>query len=139
MTATITRVANWIRPWYPAGRVGHLYPDCPHLLRIEPDPAEGAGWLDPHQRNVCDPCLKRANYPMWNAHCHTCDWSLAEEKADDDAPIFTTQEEAIAWKRDHRCEPAVSLIPPKPMAPPQPADQPPLFPIADLTAVEAAA
>lgn len=54
----------WLRPWYPAGVnvrtgqiVGHLDPECPELLRVEPFPHEGAGWLDPRTGDVCEPCL----------------------------------------------------------------------------------
>jgi hypothetical protein len=50
---------TWIRPWYPAGHMGHIYDDCELLLRWESEPQEGAGWLDPNGRDVCRPCLKR--------------------------------------------------------------------------------
>lgn len=59
---------HWIRPWYPGegpifgtgGQfIGHIYPDCEHLLRIHPEPQPGAGWLDPRQGPVCPPCLHR--------------------------------------------------------------------------------
>lgn len=55
----------WIRPWYvgaviTGGRIeGHIYRDCERLLRIEPEPREGAGWLDPGQGPTCEPCKER--------------------------------------------------------------------------------
>lgn len=73
-TSTTPEVARprWIRPWYPGGEdvaagrfgsppvfIGHLYPDCEELLRVDPYPAEGAGWLDPRQPGVCEDCLFR--------------------------------------------------------------------------------
>ncbi|TDD45418.1 hypothetical protein E1286_24175 [Nonomuraea terrae] len=84
------------------------------------------------------PCLKADGYPLWDAHCHTCDWSLAEEKADDDASIFTTREEASAWRANHRCESYVTLTDPNPPVA-QAAAQLDLFPLTDLTAERTAA
>ncbi|WP_188187997.1 hypothetical protein [Nonomuraea sp. SYSU D8015] len=57
---------SWIRPWYIGAVIGgdiegHIYPDCERLLRIESEPREGAGWLDPAQGPVCDPCKARHN------------------------------------------------------------------------------
>lgn len=125
---TAAPFSDWIRPWYPAGAIGHTRPDCPTLLAIQPTPAEGSGWLVPRRGQVCDPCLRADGYPFWNATCHTCKGSLADEKAGDDTvSYFTTREEATRWRREHRCEPHVSLIPPEPAAPPQPANQPALF------------
>ena len=63
MTSVFT---DWVRPWYPgvvdaySGRIeGHLFPDCEDLLRVQPDPQEGAGWLDPDAGDVCTTCLNR--------------------------------------------------------------------------------
>lgn len=50
---------TWIRPWYPAGHMGHVYDDCPDLLRWEAEPKEGPGWLDPQGRDVCGRCINR--------------------------------------------------------------------------------
>lgn len=133
-TATAGAFTDWIRPWYPAGAVGHALADCPTLLRVEPEPRAGAGWLNPHRGQVCDTCLKRAGYPLWDAECHTCESSLAEEKSEDDDRTWTTKQDAIAWKRDHRCEPAVSLIDPLPAAPAHYLTQPALFPAAEAAA-----
>lgn len=132
-TATVnTAWLDWIRPWYPAEHVGHTRPDCPLLLAVQPTPIEGVGWLDPNIGRTCMPCLKADGYPLWDAECRTCSSSLAEEKGwDDSASIFTTKEEAITWKRDHRCEPAVSLVSPQPITPPPPAAQPALFALKD--------
>ncbi|WP_405149495.1 hypothetical protein OG589_14720 [Sphaerisporangium sp. NBC_01403] len=59
-------IADWIRPWYPAGVdvhtgqiFGHLFPDCEELLRVEVEPREGSGWLDPRAGAVCEDCLER--------------------------------------------------------------------------------
>ena len=134
----MTVFTDWIRPWYPGGKVGHTRPDCPDLLRVVPNPVEGTGWLDPNLGKVCDPCLKADGYPFWDARCGTCRASLAEDKAYSSASIFTTREEASRWRRDHRCEPHITLIaPPRTPPAPQPEAQLALFPLADLTAVEA--
>jgi hypothetical protein len=70
-TAKLPDSTYWIRPWYSGGVditatgwgpmviVGHLYPDCDDLLRVEADPREGAGWLDPRKPGTCQPCLHR--------------------------------------------------------------------------------
>ncbi|MFI6793635.1 hypothetical protein ACIBG4_40525 [Nonomuraea sp. NPDC050383] len=71
MTATTaaSSITDWIRPWY-VGAVlthpqlgghieGHIYPDCERLLRIESQPREGSGWLDPHTGYVCASCTDR--------------------------------------------------------------------------------
>jgi hypothetical protein len=67
-TTTLPDTAYWIRPWYPgeipfrAGKghfVGHIYADCEDLLRIRPEPQEGAGWLDPRKGPMCESCLLR--------------------------------------------------------------------------------
>ena len=64
----MSAVAEWIRPWFPAGLVGHIYRDCPRLLKWVSEPVEGAGWLDPradaasarYQPNyTCSDCLTR--------------------------------------------------------------------------------
>jgi hypothetical protein len=139
-TTAASRIADWIRPWYPAGLVAHTRPDCPDLLKVQPHPREGSGWLNPNNGKVCLPCLKADGYPLWDAHCNTCRLSLAEEKSwNDNASIFTTKDEAIAWKRAHQCEPCVSLISPQPVTLPQADDRLTLFPLADLIAVESAA
>lgn len=68
---TTTSTLDWIRPWYPAGvdatatgrgpmvLTGHIYPDCEHLLRVDSDPREGSGWLDPRMPGACPDCLHR--------------------------------------------------------------------------------
>jgi hypothetical protein len=75
-TATIALPdsAYWIRPWYPAGVVvhtgqilGHLDPECPELLRVEPYPREGAGWLDPRTGDVCESCLSEKAPDLYDA------------------------------------------------------------------------
>lgn len=57
---------NWIRPWYVGAVIlgsgqfeGHIYPDCERLLRVDSEPREGAGWLDPSQGPICRSCQKR--------------------------------------------------------------------------------
>ncbi|YCK35147.1 hypothetical protein ACNF49_13990 [Actinomadura sp. ATCC 39365] len=64
----------WLRPWYPAGVnvhtgqiVGHLDADCPELLRVEPYPREGAGWLDPRTGDVCEDCLREKAPDLYDA------------------------------------------------------------------------
>ena len=72
MTVTVPFPGDMIRPWYPGGDdirlttthrrmvlVGHLYADCEELLRVDPEPKEGAGWLDPRQPGTCQGCLYR--------------------------------------------------------------------------------
>ena len=124
-----------IRPWYPAGAVGHTRPDCPDLLKVEPSPREGSGWLNPDVGKACIPCLKADGYPLWDAECHTCHYSFKEARGDDDGvhSIFATKAEVLAWKRDHRCEPSVSLISPTPPPPAQPQGQGALFSVPEVT------
>ncbi|MFC4122077.1 hypothetical protein [Nonomuraea zeae] len=55
---------GWIRPWYVGAVIGgqfegHIYIDCERLLAVEPEPREGAGWLDPAKGAVCDSCKER--------------------------------------------------------------------------------
>ncbi|WP_240777732.1 hypothetical protein [Nonomuraea basaltis] len=107
----MTAVIDWIRPWYPAGHLGHLYPDCEDLLRWGSEPQEGAGWLGPRNGDVCRSCLKRYGYPEWDAYCETCG-EYADE--DDDEPRPFTEEDAKRWQDEHQCTPSVQLIPPKP-------------------------
>jgi hypothetical protein len=64
----------WIRPWYPAGVnvhtgqiVGHLDPECEELLKVEPTPREGAGWLDPRTGDTCEPCLRNHDPELYAA------------------------------------------------------------------------
>ncbi|GAA3550546.1 hypothetical protein GCM10022419_033480 [Nonomuraea rosea] len=140
-TATVIRIAAptaatpvLIRPWYPAGAIGHTRIDCPDLLKIESTPREGSGWLNPELGQVCIPCLKGDGYPLWDAHCNTCGYSCKDARADDGIySIFITQDEAITWKREHRCEPAVSLISPTPPPPAQPQGQGALFSVLEVT------
>ena len=107
---------GWIRPWYPAGHVGHTDVDCPDLRRWVSDPQEGPGWLDPQGKNVCHPCVKTSHpelyreLPSWDAVCETCDASMGEEYVDDEGPF--DEKTAEDWKRDHECEPVVRLVPP---------------------------
>lgn len=65
MTVTAPFPGDMIRPWYPAGHVGHIDADCEELLRWEPEPREGSGWLDPQNADpyhpVCADCLHRHN------------------------------------------------------------------------------
>lgn len=100
---------SWIRPWYPAGTVGHLYPDCEHLLAVESEPREGAGWLDPRQGDVCGPCVKRYGIPSWDVICDTCNASMSDEWGD---AVALYEDDAQLWKAEHRCEPSVRIIPP---------------------------
>ncbi|MFI7449572.1 hypothetical protein ACIBQX_18895 [Nonomuraea sp. NPDC049714] len=137
---TATNIADWIRPWYPGGTVGHTRANCPDLLHVVPAPIEGTGWLNPNNGKVCMPCLKADGYPLWDARCNTCRLSLAEEKSwNACASIFTTKQQAIAWKHAHQCEPAVSLVSPEPFTLPEADDRLTLFPLADLITVESAA
>ena len=62
----MSAVAEWIRPWFPAGLVGHIYRDCPALLKWTSDPVEGSGWLHPradgalgsrYVSSTCSACL----------------------------------------------------------------------------------
>lgn len=110
--ATVEQPAwlEWIRPWYPAGQVGHIFADCPDLLGQMPAPVEGAGWLDPFKGPVCGECVKRAGIPSWQAECDTCCASMAEEWADHSAPF--TKADAELWRDEHRCQPSVRLIEP---------------------------
>jgi hypothetical protein len=63
----VSAVQDWIRPWYPGGTVGHIYRECPHLLKWVSEPTEGAGWLDPRAdvkasyqaSSTCPDCLTR--------------------------------------------------------------------------------
>ena len=54
---TTSVFTDWVRPWYPAGLAGHIYPSYPDLLLLVPEPSEGPGWLDPRQGEVCEACL----------------------------------------------------------------------------------
>ncbi|MGW6498573.1 hypothetical protein [Nonomuraea angiospora] len=114
----MTAIADWIRPWFPAGWTGHVRADCPGLLKWVSEPAEGAGWLDPGQAIVCTTCI-----PSWNAECATCGDTLADDlNWEDDRPH--TEGDAKQWKRRHRCQPIVRLIaPPAPKPEPVPAGQ----------------
>ncbi|MEU6781461.1 hypothetical protein ABZ912_19835 [Nonomuraea angiospora] len=71
---TNASIADWIRPWCPGGEdvaagrfdgkpvhIGHIYPDCEDLLRVESSPREGSGWLDPSMPGTCQTCLYRHN------------------------------------------------------------------------------
>lgn len=132
-TATLPDTTSWIRPWYPAGSVGHTRHDCPDLLKVEPVPREGSGWLNPDRGKVCIPCLKADGYPVWDAECHTCHYTFKEARADDGIhSIFATKDEAMEWKRVHRCEPAVSIISPTPPSAP-PLGQGALFSVLEAT------
>ncbi|MEU8199397.1 hypothetical protein AB0C10_36995 [Microbispora amethystogenes] len=117
MSATFP--AGLIRPWYPAGQIGHVLPDCEDLTRWVPEPTEGAGWLDPNDAKTCRKCLKRAypdlyrDVPSWDAECRTCDAQMSDEWEGDE-PF--SEKDAKDWKRDHECEPDVKIIPPKPKA-----------------------
>ena len=114
-----TAIAEWIRPWYPAGPIGHVLPDCEELLHHVAEPREGSGWLDPRQGEVCVDCLRRHDpglykaifeAPSWDAECSTCDSSMSEEWEEEDKPF--TADDANRWKREHECEPSVKIIPP---------------------------
>lgn len=123
---TVTFPADLIRPWYPAGREGHIYADCEHLLRDVPEPAKGAGWLDPRGPGVCKPCLIR-HIPPWDAECGTCKASIADDRGFSGAPY--SEDDAKRWQAEHQCQPKIRLIPPprKP-APAVSAGQTALFP-----------
>jgi hypothetical protein len=137
MNAAASRVADWIRPWYPAGPVAHLSPHCPELLRIETEPREGSGWLNPHTSDTCQTCLDQHGYASWHAECKTCGACIGDDYT---SRSYVSEADAKAWEFDHECEPQVVIeAPPKPPAPAQPEGQGALFPPADLTAVEAAA
>jgi hypothetical protein len=108
-TAAASRVADWIRPWYPAGLVAHVDPECPRLLKHVSEPVEGSGWLDPYAEpvqgaRVCPECV-----PGWNAECAICDASMAWD--DDEGPYSEAQ--AKQWKQQHRCQPVVRIIAPE--------------------------
>jgi hypothetical protein len=106
-----TNVADWIRPWYPAGLVGHADIDCPRLREQVSSPVEGPGWLDPYAEpvqgtRVCPECV-----PGWNAECAICDATMTNSDDHDDDGSYT-EAQAKAWKRQHRCEPIVRIISP---------------------------
>lgn len=106
---TTANIADWIRPWYPAGTVGHVDPECPELLKHVTTPTEGPGWLDPHAKPVqgattCTECV-----PGWDAECAICDASMSDDP-DDERPYSEAQ--AKEWKRQHRCQPIVRIIAP---------------------------
>lgn len=106
----MTAVADWVRPWFPAGLVGHLDADCPELLRWVSEPAEGPGWLDPHSGEVCRTCvIEKVKVPEWDAECRTCMDRMSDEW-DDNAPL--TKDDAETWKDEHHCKPSVHLISP---------------------------
>lgn len=130
MTATVLFPADWVRPWYPAGPIGHTRADCPELLRLVADPKPGPGWLNQYGGSVCATCV-----PSWDAVCETCDASLSEEWAED-GPCFT-EADAKRWESDHECQPAVRLIGPRrrdEFLPPAYPDQTCLFDIKDAAA-----
>lgn len=134
-TANATRVADWIRPWYPGGHVGHLSPNCLELLQVEPEPREGAGWLDLRTNDTCRACLDQHGYASWHAECKTCGTCLCDDFT---SQPYISEADAKRWKEEHECEPVVALqAPPKPNAPPQQAGQLALIPLTAL-AVEAA-
>lgn len=108
----MTAVTDWIRPWYPAGSVGHLYADCEGLLKTEPEPSEGTGWLDPNKGKVCRACCRRHGVPEWDATCDTCNTSMSDEWDDDDEERPFNDSDAKEWQREHRCEPSIRLIAP---------------------------
>ncbi|MBF8187355.1 hypothetical protein ITP53_16765 [Nonomuraea sp. K274] len=100
----MSAVAGWIRPWYPAGLVGHISRDCPELLKHVSEPVDGSGWLDPDQAVRCATCM-----PPWNAECRACHSVMSEEWQEDE-PF--SEADANRWKRKHRCPPDVHVIPP---------------------------
>lgn len=121
----VTLPNGWIRPWYPCGTVGHLFPDCLDLLAWDADPQPGAGWLDPHIGEVCQPCVERHSealaeeifpQPEWDAVCDTCDWSLGQ--SDDDL----TEDNAMWFMSHHQCEPDVRVVRPPVIPPKRTAD-----------------
>ncbi|MGW4798244.1 hypothetical protein ACWEPC_38080 [Nonomuraea sp. NPDC004297] len=106
MTTTIN---NWIRPWYPAGPVGHTDIDCPRLREQITNPVEGPGWLDPYAASVqgtrvCTDCV-----PGWEAECAICDASMSDDW-EGDGPF--SEAEAKQWQQQHRCEPIVRITAP---------------------------
>jgi hypothetical protein len=107
-----------IRPWYPAGPEGHIYADCEHLLRDQPEPREGSGWLDPRGPGVCEPCLLR-HIPPWDAECETCKATIGDDWKRS-APY--SEGDANAWIAEHECEPVTRLIPPPSAPAPAPPD-----------------
>jgi hypothetical protein len=56
-------LTRMVRPWFRGDEGDHLYPDCP---RLEGEPAEGLGWLDPRGTDVCESCQERHD-PDWYA------------------------------------------------------------------------
>ncbi|MET8864645.1 hypothetical protein ABZW11_17045 [Nonomuraea sp. NPDC004580] len=108
---TTSTINDWIRPWYPAGLVGHADINCPRLRDQIPNPVEGPGWLDPYAEprqgtRVCLECV-----PGWKAECAVCDASMTDEWGDDaDGPF--NEAHAQQWKQQHRCEPIVRVTPP---------------------------
>ncbi|GAA2990411.1 hypothetical protein GCM10017559_08030 [Streptosporangium longisporum] len=119
-----TTMLGWIRPWYPGGVTGHIYADCEQLLHTTPEPQEGAGWLNPQGDRVCTACAERHDptvlTPPWDATCDTCDASMSEEDGDDSG----SEDDAKFWQDNHKCEPSVRLIPPRPAAPVAPVPPP---------------
>jgi hypothetical protein len=110
-TTAASRIADWIRPWYPAGLVGHVDAECPRLLKHVPEPVEGSGWLDPYAEpvqgaRVCPECV-----PGWNAECAICDASMSTDDEDDGGPYSEAQ--VKQWEQQHRCQPVVRIIAPE--------------------------
>lgn len=114
----MSAVLGWIRPWFPAGRVGHIDPECPELLKWVSEPVEGPGWLDPYAEPVqgsstCEDCLERAGLapiepPSWDACCDTCYASMSDWA---DGPF--DEKAANDWRDDHRCETDIRIIAPE--------------------------
>ena len=115
----MTTMTDWIRPWYPGGASGdHTDPDCPTLTQWTSAPAEGTGWLNPSEGDVCAICQ-----PPWNASCTTCGASMNSDEYVDKPH---SESKAKRWLWDHTCRPDVRLIPP-PRAEQPAADHPTLF------------
>lgn len=67
---------------------------------------------------VCPACAGTASVEItagqsWTAECDTCGASMAEDWEDDRDPGEAfTEEDARRWRRDHECEPSITIHPP---------------------------
>lgn len=122
---TTANIADWIRPWYPGGPEAHLSPTCPELLRVEAQPRQGSGWLNPNISDTCQTCLNQHGYASWHAECKTCRTDICDASG---SKPYISEAEAKRWRDEHECQPEVVIeAPPKPAPPAQPDNQTALF------------